>query len=116
MSEEQRYETQRMDHYGIVAGICHEIGLVEEIDQIVDCGERKVSCSEAILAMVLNGLGFSSRVFVPGVRFSSKQAGGPADQSKPDSGGFQRFPVDPCIDGRCNQRQKHTHLAHFYLS
>jgi transposase len=61
MSEEQRYETQRMDHHGIVAGICHEIGLVEQIDQIVGRGERKVSCGEATLAMVLNGLGFSSR-------------------------------------------------------
>jgi len=61
MSEKQRYETQRMDHHGIVAGICHEIGLVEQIDQIVGRGERKVSCGEAALAMVLNGLGFSSR-------------------------------------------------------
>jgi hypothetical protein len=61
MSEEQRYEAQRMDHHGIVAGICHEIGLVEEIDQIVGRGERKVSCGEATLAMLLNGLGFSSR-------------------------------------------------------
>jgi transposase len=61
MSEKQRYETQRMDHHGIVAGICHEVGLVEQIDQIVGRGERKVSCGEATLAMVLNGLGFSSR-------------------------------------------------------
>ena len=61
MSEEQRYETQRMDYHGIVAGICHEIGLVEEIDQIVSRGERKVSCGEATLAMELNGLGFSSQ-------------------------------------------------------
>lgn len=61
MSEEQIYETKRMDHHGIVAGICHEVGLVEKIDQIVGRGERKVSCGEATLAMVLNGLGFSSR-------------------------------------------------------
>ena len=50
-----------MDHHGIVAGICHEIGLVEQFDQEVGRGERKVSCGEATLAMVLNGLGFSSR-------------------------------------------------------
>lgn len=61
MNGEQRFETQRMDHHGIVAGICHEIGLVEQIDQTVGRGERKVSCGEAALAMVLNGLGFSSR-------------------------------------------------------
>ena len=61
MSEEQRFETQRMDHHGIVAGICHEIGLVEQIDQVVGRCERKASCGKATLAMVLNGLGFSGR-------------------------------------------------------
>lgn len=61
MKEEQRYETQRMDHHGIVAGICHEIEMVKQIDQMVGRCERKVSCGEATLAMVLNGLGFSSR-------------------------------------------------------
>ncbi|MDX9864998.1 MAG: hypothetical protein RBT34_09355 [Anaerolineaceae bacterium] len=34
MSEEQRYETQRMDQHGIVAGICHEFDLDKEIDQM----------------------------------------------------------------------------------
>jgi transposase len=61
MSETQRFETMRMDHHGIVAGICREIGLVEQINQKVGRGERKVSCGEATLAMVLNGLGFCSR-------------------------------------------------------
>lgn len=61
MNDKQRFETQRMDHHGIVAGICHEIGLVEQIDQEIGRGERKVSCGEATLAMVLNGLGFNSR-------------------------------------------------------
>ncbi|MBE0697717.1 MAG: DUF4277 domain-containing protein [Anaerolineaceae bacterium] len=32
MNPETRYETQRIDHLGIVAGICQEIGLIEEID------------------------------------------------------------------------------------
>ena len=27
MSEDQRFVTQRMDRYGIFAGMCHEIGL-----------------------------------------------------------------------------------------
>jgi len=33
-------------------GICDEIGLVEQIDQIVGRGERKMSCGERVLAMV----------------------------------------------------------------
>jgi transposase len=61
MSTEQRYETQRIDHLGIVAGVCQEIGLVEQIDRQVGPVERKVSCGEAVQAMVLNALGFTSR-------------------------------------------------------
>lgn len=61
MSTEQSFETKRIDHLGIVAGICHEIGLMEAIDQAVGPGERKVSCGAAVQAMVLNGLGFTSR-------------------------------------------------------
>ena len=57
----QDLQSQRLDHLGIVAGICNEIGLIETIDgQIQDSG-RKVSVGEAVQAMILNGLGFVSR-------------------------------------------------------
>jgi transposase len=55
------FETKRIDHLGIVAGICHEIGLIEAIDQAVGPSQRKVSNGAAVQAMVLNALGFSSR-------------------------------------------------------
>ena len=61
MSDEPEYETQSIDHLGIVAGISREIGLVETIDEKVGQTGRKVSCGEAVLAMVLNALGFTSR-------------------------------------------------------
>ena len=35
MSTEQSFETERIDHLGIVAEICHEIGLMEAIDQVL---------------------------------------------------------------------------------
>lgn len=57
----QRFETQRLDHLGIVAGISQEIGLIEAIDQQVGLVQRKISCGQAVQAMVLNALGFSSR-------------------------------------------------------
>lgn len=57
----QGLQSQRLDHLGIVAGICNEIGLIETIDaQLPDSG-RKVSVGQAVQAMVLNGLGFVSR-------------------------------------------------------
>jgi transposase len=61
MSGETNYETQRIDHLGIVTGISREIELVETIDQKVGQTGRKVSCGEGALAMVQNALGFSSR-------------------------------------------------------
>jgi transposase len=56
------YDTKRLDHLGIVAGICHEIGLVETINEMLPTPSgRKVSCGTATLAMILNGLGFTGR-------------------------------------------------------
>lgn len=46
---------------GIVAGVCREIGLIEEIDRLVGPTERKVSVGQATQAMVLNALGFVGR-------------------------------------------------------
>lgn len=60
--EEYEYETKRIDHLGIVAGICKRINLIELIDgQLPSPVERKVSCGEATQAMVLNALGLSGR-------------------------------------------------------
>src|SRR5438477_9654948 len=60
MSEIQ-ISSQRIDHLGIVAGICEQIQLVKQIDEIVGDSGRKVSVGQAIQAMVLNGLGFVNR-------------------------------------------------------
>lgn len=57
MSADQNYETQRIDHLGIVAGICQEISLIEQIDGQVKASERKVSCGKGVQALVLNALG-----------------------------------------------------------
>jgi transposase len=61
MSAEQTYETQRIDHLGIVSGICQEIDLIEQIDKQVKASDRKVSCGKATQAMILNALGFVGR-------------------------------------------------------
>lgn len=61
MSAKLTYETQRIDHLGIVAGICQEIGLIEQIDQQVKPNGRKVSCGQATQALILNALGFVGR-------------------------------------------------------
>ena len=42
--------TERLDHLGIVAGVCREMGLIEEIDRMVGPTERKVSVGQATQA------------------------------------------------------------------
>ena len=61
MSPQQSFETKRLDPLDLVAGICHEMGLLEAIDRAVGSSERKISCGVAVQAMVLHGLGFTSR-------------------------------------------------------
>jgi transposase len=61
MSAKPTYETQRIDHLGIVTGICYEILLIEKIDGQVKTSNRKVSCGEGTQAMVLNALGLVGR-------------------------------------------------------
>lgn len=61
MSAKPTYETQRIDHLGIVAGICQEISLIQTIDAQVKASDRKVSCGQGTQAMILNALGFVGR-------------------------------------------------------
>src|SRR5499427_5432931 len=52
---------ERLDHLGIVAGICREIGLAEYLDALAGPTQQQVSVGTATVAMLLNGLGFSNR-------------------------------------------------------
>lgn len=54
------YQSQVLDHLGLVAGMFDELGIGESIDQAIaqDRTKRTVSLGHAVKAMVLNGLGF----------------------------------------------------------
>lgn len=56
-----QYQTKRLDHLGIVAGICEEIGLAAYLDARDEGWHDRVSVGTATVAMILNGLGFSNR-------------------------------------------------------
>ena len=61
MSSEESYINERLDHLGIVAGVCQEIGLAAWLDAQDPNNRQQVSVGTATVAMVLNGLGFSNR-------------------------------------------------------
>jgi transposase len=61
MALEENYLNERLDHLGIVAGVCQEIGLASWLDAQDPGNRQQVSVGTATVAMVLNGLGFSNR-------------------------------------------------------
>jgi transposase len=54
------YQSQILDHLGLVAGMFDELGIGDVVDRNVeqDASRRQVSVGQAVKAMVLNGLGF----------------------------------------------------------
>lgn len=52
-----------LDHHGLVAGFCHDLGFADIIDNALGGAspERKISFGQLVSAMVLNGLGFTGR-------------------------------------------------------
>src|SRR5947209_14211463 len=61
MEQAEDYHNERLDHLGIVAGVCQEIGLAAWLDALAPGQQRVVSYGTATVAMILNGLGFSNR-------------------------------------------------------
>jgi transposase len=61
MQRAEDYHNERLDHLGIVAGVCQEIGLADWLDALAPGQQRAVRYGTATVAMILNGLGFSNR-------------------------------------------------------
>ena len=58
-----KYDVKRLDHLGLVAGFCKEIGLSEWIDAHFpkESHNSHINNGQLFVAMLLNGLGFVSR-------------------------------------------------------
>ncbi|MGZ3745555.1 MAG: IS1634 family transposase [Pseudobdellovibrionaceae bacterium] len=55
-------QTAAIDHYGLVAAICQNLKIAEKIDSRLSADlQRKVSPGTAVVAMIINGLGFTNR-------------------------------------------------------
>lgn len=61
ISKEQ-IQTAALDHLGLVAAVCQDLKIAQRIDDRLPCDpQRKVSPGRAVVAMILNGLGFTNR-------------------------------------------------------
>ncbi|UYM14542.1 IS1634 family transposase [Endozoicomonas euniceicola] len=58
-----QYHSQVMDHLGLVAGMCKELGIADHIDRRAPkvSDEWNISHGEAVVAMIINGLGFTGQ-------------------------------------------------------
>jgi transposase len=63
MAPPLQYKSYTLDHWGVVAGMCDELGIAELIDRVIvqDGDKRTVSVGTGVKAMSLNGLGFVNR-------------------------------------------------------
>ena len=59
----EELRTQNLDHHGVVAAVCRDLGLQEKLDAKLGAPDerRVVSAGTAVVAMILNGLGFTNR-------------------------------------------------------
>jgi transposase len=54
-------ETQALDHLGLVAAVTRDLGIVDKIDQRLPTTDKaNVTMGQRVLAMILNGLGFTN--------------------------------------------------------
>ena len=58
-----QFDVKRLDHLGLVAGFCKEIGLADKINEKMPKQSHRsnISNGQLLVAMILNGLGFVSR-------------------------------------------------------
>jgi transposase len=57
------YKTKNLDHLGLVAGFCKEVGIANLIDKALpeQSEQKHISYGQLLEAMILNGLGFTGR-------------------------------------------------------
>ena len=56
-------QSANLDHHGLVAAVCHDLGIAEKLNKALGRADpqRVVSAGTSVVAMILNGLGFTNR-------------------------------------------------------
>ena len=55
-------KTFPFDHHGLIAAVCNDLRIADRIDPLLPVHEdRVVSPGRAVVALILNGLGFTNR-------------------------------------------------------
>ncbi|MEE4376293.1 MAG: IS1634 family transposase [Candidatus Competibacteraceae bacterium] len=56
-------QSVNLDHHGLVAAVCQDLGIAEKLNEVLGPADpqRVVSAGTSVVAMILNGLGFTQR-------------------------------------------------------
>lgn len=61
-ASEEQIKTTALDHHGLIAAVCKDLKIAARIDRhLKPDAQRKVSPGIAVVAMIINGLGFTNR-------------------------------------------------------
>lgn len=69
------YSSKTLDHLGLISGVCKELDIAGQIDRLLpsQSQEQHVTTGEAVVAMLLNGLGFiNQRLYLVSKFFEDK--------------------------------------------
>jgi transposase len=94
----EQHSSKLMQHLGIIAGVCKEVRLAELIDQQIENGDRKVSVGEAVVAMVLNAMGFTGRPLYLTPRFYESRPVGTLVREGLSSDDFHDYSLGTALD------------------
>ena len=61
--DNESFQTSTLDHHGLIAATCKDLGIARRIDELLNHTdkERVVTPGESVVAMIINGLGFTNR-------------------------------------------------------
>ena len=60
--KKKQMKIEKIDHLGLVAGVIKDLGLTKHMDSLLGTDDQEiVSAGEAVTAMIINGLGFTSQ-------------------------------------------------------
>lgn len=69
------YSSKTLDHLGLISGVCKELDIAGQLDRLLpsQSQEQHVTTGEAVVAMILNGLGFvNQRLYLVSRFFEDK--------------------------------------------
>ena len=92
-------EVQRIDHLGIVAGVIHDLKIVDMINERISTDQREeISTGEAVAGMIINGLGFSDRPMTLTPQFFQNKAMELLFRPGVQADHFNRFKLGRALD------------------